>query len=53
MKWSGTGNIGMLLLAIWLITYGVLFFISINFAQMGAVMAVLAIAAGVCLLLGR
>ncbi len=53
MKWIGTGNIGMLLLAIWLIAYGVLFFVSIPFAQMAAVMAVLAIAAGVCLLLGR
>jgi len=53
MKWMGTGNIGMLLLAIWLIANGVLFFVSIPFAQMAAVMAVLAIAAGVCLLLGR
>jgi hypothetical protein len=53
MKWIGTGNVGMLLLAIWLIVHGVIYFVSIPFAQMAAVMAGMAIAAGVCLLLGR
>ncbi len=53
MKWIGTGNVGMLLLAIWLIAYGVLFFVATSFAQMGAVLAILAIVAGVFLLVGR
>lgn len=53
MKWIGTKNIGMLLLAIWLIVSGVLSFVHVNFAQTGLVLAALAIAAGVCLLMGR
>jgi len=53
MKWIGTKNLGMLLLAIWLIANGVLAFVNIPFAQMGMVMAVLSLAAGVLLLLGR
>ena len=53
MKWLGTKNLGMLLLAIWLIASGVLAFVHINFAQTGLVLAALAIAAGVLLLLGR
>ena len=53
MKWLGTKNIGMLLLAIWLIATGALAFVHINFAQTGLVLSVLAIAAGVLLLLGR
>jgi hypothetical protein len=53
MKWIGTKNLGMLLLAIWLIANGVLAFVNIPFAQMGMLMAVLSAAAGVLLLLGR
>ena len=53
MKWAGTNNLGMLLLAIWLIATGVLAFVHINFAHTGLILAALAIAAGVCLLLGR
>jgi len=53
MKWIGTKNIGMLLLAIWLIASGVLAFVDISFVQTGAILAALAIAAGVLLLLGR
>ena len=53
MKWAGTKNLGMLLLGIWLIATGVLPFVHINFANMGLVLSVLAIAAGVCILLGR
>jgi Na+/melibiose symporter-like transporter len=54
MKWIGTKNLGMLLLAIWLIASGVLAFVQINYAQQaGMVLAALAIAAGVLLLLGR
>jgi hypothetical protein len=53
MKWAGTKNLGMLLLSIWLIVTGLLSFVQVTFAQMGLVMAALAIAAGVLLLLGR
>lgn len=53
MKWIGTSNLGMLLLGIWLIATGLLPFVSITFANMGLVLAVLAIAAGVLILIGR
>jgi hypothetical protein len=53
MKWIGTKNLGLLLLAIWLIASGVLAFVNTGFAQIGLVLAALAIAAGVLLLLGR
>ncbi len=53
MKWIGTKNIGLLLLAIWLITSGVMVIFQINFAQSGLILAILAVAAGICLLLGR
>lgn len=53
MKWLGTGNLGMLLLAIWLILTGLLPLLHITFANMGSIFAVLAIAAGVLILLGR
>ncbi len=53
MKWAGTKNLGMLLLAIWLIVHGLTAFVQIPFAQMGVILAALAIAAGVLILLGR
>jgi hypothetical protein len=53
MKWIGTKNIGMLLLAIWLIASGVLAFVQISSVPTGPILAALAIAAGVFLLLGR
>jgi len=53
VKWIGTKNLGMLLLGIWLIVTGVLPFLHLDFANMGLVLSVLAIAAGVCVLLGR
>lgn len=48
-------NLGMLLLAIWLILFGLLTapFLSLSFAHSGDFLAVLAIAAGVLLLLQR
>ena len=52
MKWIGTNNIGMLLLAIWLIATGVLVFVRLDFIWTAPIMAALAIAAGVLLLLG-
>lgn len=53
MKWAGTGNWGMLLLAIWLIVQGVTAFVDIAFPQLGVLLSALAIAAGVLILLGR
>jgi hypothetical protein len=46
-----TQNLGMLLLAIYLILVGVSSFISLG--QLGIVIAILAIAAGVLILIGR
>ena len=53
MKWLGTRNLGMLLLGIWLIVTGLLPFVHITFANMGSILAVLAVAAGSLILLGR
>ena len=47
-----TKNIGMLLLAIWLIAYGLIALIP-ALSGLGLVLAVLAIAAGVFIILGR
>ena len=48
-------NLGMLLLAVWLILFGLLSapFLKINFAYSGDLLAVLAISAGVLILLER
>ncbi|MDZ4180514.1 MAG: hypothetical protein U1E29_15005 [Coriobacteriia bacterium] len=46
-------NLGMLLLAIWLIVTGLLQLVSISIPGIGIILAVLAIAAGVLILLGR
>jgi hypothetical protein len=48
-------NLGMLLLAVWLILFGLLTapFLGVNFAYSRDILAVLAIAAGVLLLLQR
>jgi hypothetical protein len=53
MKWIGTKNVGMLLLAIWLIATGAQAFVHVSFASTGLILSALALAAGVCLLLGR
>ena len=47
-----TNNIGMLLLAIWLILTGLAAFVP-ALSGLGVVLAILAIAAGVFILLGR
>ena len=47
-----TKNLGMLLLAIWLILSGLLAFIP-SLSGLGTVLAILAFAAGVLILLGR
>ncbi len=46
-------NIGMLLLAIYLILTGTIATLGLTFANMGLILGVLAIAAGVFILLGR
>ncbi len=48
-----TKNLGMFLLAIWLIATGLISVLSFSFAGLPMVMAILAIAAGVLILLGR
>lgn len=46
-------NLGMLLLGIWLIVTGLLQVVTISIPAIGTIMAVLAIAAGVLILIGR
>jgi hypothetical protein len=48
-----TANLGMLLLGIWLILNGLLQVASFSFAGIGTIMALLAIAAGVLILINR
>lgn len=48
-----TSNIGMLLLAVWLILSGLIPLLSISFSGLGMVMAILAIAAGILIVVGR
>lgn len=48
-----TKNLGFLLLGIWLIATGLIPLLGFGFAGLSMVMAVLAIAAGVLILLGR
>ena len=48
-----TKNIGMLLLSIWLILTGLISLLSFSFTGLPIIMAVLAIAAGIFILLGR
>ena len=46
-------NLGMLLLGVWLVLTGLIPLLSISVAGLGTGMAVLAIVAGVLILLGR
>ena len=48
-----TTNIGMLLLAAWLILTGLIPLLNFSFTGLGAVMAILAIASGVLIVVGR
>jgi hypothetical protein len=48
-----TTNIGMILLAVWLMLTGLIPLLSFSFAGMGTVMAILAIASGVLIVVGR
>ena len=53
MAFRLTRNLGMLLLAIWLILTGLMPLLNLSFSGAGTLMAILAIAAGVLLLIGR
>lgn len=48
-----TRNLGMLLLGIWLILSGLIPLLSLSFSGLGTLMAVLALAAGALILVGR
>ena len=48
-----TKNLGMLLLGIWLILTGLVPFLNLSFSGLGTLMAILALAAGVLILIGR
>ncbi len=48
-----THNTGFLLLAIWLILYGLIALLGLSFAGLSIIMGLLAIAAGIFILLGR
>ena len=48
-----TRNIGMLLLAVWLILTGLIPLLNLSFSGLGTVMAILAIAAGILIIVGR
>ena len=48
-----TRNVGMLLLAVWLILTGLIPLLNFSFSGLGTVMAILATAAGVFIILGR
>lgn len=48
-----TKNLGMLLLGIWLILTGLIPLLDLSFSGLGTLMAILAIAAGALIMLGR
>ena len=48
-----TRNLGMLLLAVWLVMTGVIPLLNLSFSGLGTVMAILSIAAGVLIVVGR
>lgn len=48
-----TRNLGLLLLGVWLILTGLISLLGLHFAGLGALMGLLALAAGVALIVGR
>lgn len=46
-------NLGLLLAGIWFLVTGLAHLLSLSFSGMGVLLALLAVAAGVCLLIGR
>lgn len=53
MRMKLTKNLGMLLLGVWLILSGLILLLNLSFSGLGILMAILAIAAGAFILLGR
>ena len=53
MAFKPTNNLGLLLLAIWLILSGLIPLLNLTFSGLGTLMAILAIAAGALILIGR
>ncbi len=49
---SSTRSLGLKLLGVWLVLYGLIDLLDLSFAYSGLIMAVLAIVAGVILLIG-
>lgn len=48
-----TSNIGILLLAIYLILFGLTAIIGLSFNGLGLILAILALVSGICLLIGK
>ena len=48
-----TRNLGMLLLALWLILTGLIPLLNLSFSGLGTLMSILAVAAGVLIVVGR
>jgi len=48
-----TKNLGFMLLGIWLIATGLIPLLSVSFSGLGTIMAVVAVAAGALIILGR
>ncbi len=48
-----TRNLGLLLLAAWLILTGLIPLLNLSFSGLGTLMAILAIAAGILIVVGR
>ena len=48
-----TQNLGMILLAIWLIVGGLIIVLNLSFSGLPLIMAIVAIAAGILILLGK
>ena len=48
-----TKNLGMLLLGIWLVLTGLIALLGLSFAGLPVIMAILALAAGILILIGR
>jgi hypothetical protein len=53
MRLSLTRNLGLLVLAIWLILTGLIPLLNLSFSGLHLIMAILAIAAGAAIALGR
>jgi hypothetical protein len=48
-----TRNLGMLLLALWLILTGLIPLLNLSFSGLGTIMSILALAAGILIVIGR